>query len=463
MDLLILNGKVVTDKKALISNIAIDKGKIKAIGRNIRPEAKTVIDARGMLVLPGVIDAHVHFQLPAGGTVTAENFASGTRAAACGGVTTVIDFAIQKKGQTLAQAIRDRRKEADSMVAIDYALHAVPTDWNKRTQHEIGKLAAHGVSSFKMYMIYAKEGLMTGEIEISSALRETSKLGAMVTVHAESQLKLELLLKRYHNQNDMKRYGAYCHVLSRPNFIEYEAIQNAISWAEATGGKLYIVHLSTAEGLESVRKARKRGVKVFAETCPHYLLFDDSVFKKPDGYLYATCPQIKKKKDQQALWQGIVDGTISVVATDNCTFTIKQKQRWHGDFTKIPYGLPGVETLLPLMYTHGVGKGRLTLSRLIELLSVNLARLFGLYPQKGTIAAGSDADLVIFDPNKKVTLSHRILETRCDWSPYEGFKVTGYPAITISRGQIIAQNGKFIGKLGQGRYLKRGKSQNISF
>jgi dihydropyrimidinase len=395
--------------------------------------------------------------------VTAENFASGTRAAACGGVTTVIDFAIQKKGQSLTRAIRDRRKEADGRVVIDYALHAVPTDWNKRTQNEIGKLAAHGVSSFKMYMTYAKEGLMTGEIEISSALNETSKCGAMVTVHAESQLKLDLLLKRYHNQNDMKRYGAYCHVLSRPSFIEYEAIQNAISWAEATGGKLYIVHLSTAEGLQIIRKAQARGVNVFAETCPHYLLFDDSIFKKPDGYLYATCPQIKKKADQQALWQGIADGTISVVATDNCTFTSKQKKLWHGDFTKIPYGLPGVETLLPLLYSYGVVKNRISLSRMIELLCVNPARLFGLYPQKGTIAVGSDADLVIFDAHKKVIISHNNLETKCDWSPYEGFKLTGYPVITISRGQIIAQNGKFVGKMGQGRYLKRGKSQNISF
>jgi len=284
----------------------------------------------------------------------------------------------------------------------------------------------------------------------------------MVTVHAESAGVLDLLIERYHNQPDMKRFGAYCHVLSRPNFIEAEAISRAVGWAEATGGKLYIVHLSTAEGLEIIRKAKARGVQVFAETCPHYLLFDDSVFKKPDGYLYATCPQIKKKADQQALWQGIADGTISVIATDNCTFTSKQKNRWHGDFTKIPYGIPGVETLLPLLYSYGVEKNRISLSRMIELLCVNPAKLFGLYPKKGTIAIGSDADLVIFDSHKKVTISHNNLETNCDWSPYDGFKLTGYPVITISRGLIIAQNGKFIGKMGQGRYLKRSKSQNIS-
>jgi dihydropyrimidinase len=462
MDLLIINGKVITAEKAIISNIAVDKGKIQAIGGNVRPEAKTVIDARDMLVLPGVIDAHVHFQLPAGGTVTAEDFASGTRAAACGGVTTVIDFAIQKKGQSLMQAVRDRRKEADGKVAVDYALHVVPTDWNKRTKSEIGKIAEAGISSFKMYMIYAKAGLMSDDAAIFSGLEETSKFGAMVTVHAESAGVLDLLVERYHNQADMKRFGAYCHVLSRPNFVEAEAISRAVIWAEATGGKLYIVHLSTSEGLEIVRKAKGRGVRVFAETCPHYLLFEDSIFKTPDGYLYATCPQIKKKTDQDALWQGVSDGTISVIATDNCTFTTKQKGRWRGDFTKIPYGLPGVETLLPLIYSYGVGKGKLSLSKLVELLSVNPARLMGLYPSKGTIQVGSDADLVIFDPNRKVTISHKNLETVCDWSPYEGINLIGYPAITISRGEIVAQNNKYVGQVGHGRYLTRGKSLDIS-
>ncbi len=335
MDLLIQNGKIVTANKSFVANIAIDKGIIKAIKRNLQVDARTIIDAKGMLIFPGIIDAHVHFQLPAGGTITAEDFASGTRAAACGGVTTVIDFAIQEKGKTLSQAIRDRRQEADSQVAIDYALHAVPTDWNDKTKIEMGKIAANGVTSFKMYMIYAKAGLMSSDSAIFSALEESSKYGGMVTVHAESAGVLDLLVDRYHNKEDMKRFGAYCHVLSRPNFIEAEAVQRAVTWAEATGGRLYIVHLSTQEGVEIVRQAKRRGVNVYAETCPHYLLFDDSVFKKPNGYLYATCPQIKKKADSIALWNGLSDGTISVVATDNCTFSKQTKsalgRRFHKD------------------------------------------------------------------------------------------------------------------------------------
>jgi dihydropyrimidinase len=458
MDLLIKNGKIVTAEKTFIANITIDKGIIKAIGRNLHADAKAIIDAKGMLVFPGIIDAHVHFQLPAGGTVTSEDFARGTRAAACGGVTTVIDFAIQKKGKTLSQAIRARRKEADGKVAIDYALHAVPTDWNPKTKKEIGKITANGITSFKMYMVYAKAGLMSDDAALFSALEESSKCGGMVTVHAESAGVLDILIGRYHNKKNMKRFGAYCHVLSRPNFIEAEAIQRAVTWAEATGGRLYIVHLSTAEGVEIIRQAKRRGVDVYAETCPHYLLFDDSVFMKPNGYLYATCPQIKKKADAKALWKGLSDGTISVVATDNCTFSSKQKAPWHGDFTKIPYGLPGVETLLPLLYTYGVGKGLISLSKMIELLCVNPARLFGLYPQKGTISPGFDADLVIFNPRQNVTVSHERLQTECDWSPYEGFKLKGYPALTISRGEIVAENGRFVGSAGHGKYLKRGKS-----
>jgi dihydropyrimidinase len=322
-------------------------------------------------------------------------------------------------------------------------------------------LIADGFPSFKMYMIYAKAGLMSDDAAIFSALEQTAKYGGMVSVHAESAAVLDLLIERYHNKSDMRKYGAYCHALSRPNFIEAEAIQRAVTWAEATGGRLYIVHMSTAEGVDIVRRAKARGVNVYAETCPHYLLFDDSIFKKANGYLYATCPQVKRKADQDALWEGLASGVVSTIATDNCTFTRKQKARWHGDFTKIPYGLPGLETILPLMYTYGVGRKRISLSKMAELLTENPAKLFGLYPLKGAIAIGSDADLVIFDPNKKVTISHKSLQTNCDWSPYEGIKVKGYPTMTISRGQIVAQDGKFVGKIGRGKFVKRHKPRDL--
>jgi dihydropyrimidinase len=455
MDLKITGGKIVTANSIFKADIGITRDKISHIGIDLKRPAKKTMDASGKLIFPGLIDAHVHLKLPAGGTITAEDFTSGTKAAACGGVTTIIDFAAQEKGQTLAAAIKARRAEADGKMAIDYSLHVVPTDWNSRTKNEMAKLTARGFPSFKMYMIYAKAGLMSDDVAIFSALEQTARFGGMVAVHAESAAILDLLIERYHNKQDMKKYGAYCHALSRPNFIEAEAIQRAVTWAEATGGRLYIVHMSTAEGVDIVRRSKERGVKLYAETCPHFLLFDDSVFRKPDGYLYATCPQVKKKIDQAALWDGIKSGVISVVATDNCTFTRKQKARWHGDFTKIPYGLPGLETLLPLMYNFGVNQRRISLHKLVGLLSENPAKLMGLYPQKGNIAIGSDADLVIFDPDKEVTLSHKSLQTRCDWSPYEGIRVKGYPAATISRGQIVACDGGFVGKAGQGKFVKR--------
>jgi len=458
MDLKIINGKVITHEKTFFADIGIVKGKIKHIGKVKKP-AKETIDAKGKLIFPGVIDAHVHYNLKTDNGKTSENFSSGTKAAACGGVTTIIDFAVQEKGSSLSKAIKERQKEAKK-VAIDYSLHAVPTDWNEKTKKEIKKVIGKGISSFKMYMIYKKTGLMSDDKALFGALKETRKHGGMVSVHAESSDALDLLIERYHNKKDMKRYGAYCHALSRPNFIEALAIQRAITWAQATKGTLYIVHMSTGEGYELVKDAQRRGVKVFAETCPHYLLLDDSVFKRKNGYLYATCPQVKKKSDSKKLWQGLKEGTISVIATDTCTFKKKDKSKWKGDFTKIPYGLPGVETLLPLMYTFGVGKKRISLNQLVKLTSLNPAKIFGLYPQKGTIKIGSDADLVIFDPKKKITLSHKNLHTNCDWSPYEGFKLKGYPTLTISRGKIVYKNGKFKGKIGHGKFVTRKEAIN---
>lgn len=434
---------------------------ISHIQTRLEQPAKETIDASGMLIFPGIIDAHVHLSLPAGGTITNEDFESGTKAAACGGVTTIIDFAAQEKGKTLTAAIKARRAQADGKAVIDYAFHVVPTDWNKCTANEMAKLTENGFSSFKMYMIYAKAGLQSDDAAIFAALEQTARYGGIVTVHAESSAVLDMLVERYHNKADMKRYGAYCHALSRPNFIEAEAISRAVTWAEATGGRLYIVHMSTAEGVEIVKQAKARGVNVYAETCPHYLLFDDSIFKKPNGYLYATAPQVKKPADQKALWKALAEGVISTVATDNCVFTRKQKNRWRGDFTKIPCGLPGLETLLPLLYSYGVARKRISVYKMVELLTENPAKLFGLFPKKGAISLGSDADLVIFDPKKNVTISHKSLQTDCDWSPYERMKVTGYPVMTLCRGKIVAKRGRFVGQAGYGKLLKRGRPREI--
>ncbi|MFX0078924.1 MAG: dihydropyrimidinase [Candidatus Hermodarchaeota archaeon] len=454
LDMIVKNGTIVTATETIQADIGITGEKIAVISKDLEPDSGTqVIDAKGLCVFPGAIDVHVHFQLPFSGTISADDFENGTKAAAMGGVTTVIDFAIQQKGHSIMEAVKARRREADGKVCIDYGLHAAITDWNEATQAEIKEVIDYGIPTFKMFMIYKNEGWMADDGMLFQALEETKKYGGMIGVHAESVDVLEMLIERYAQEKE--KWGAYAHTLSRPDYTESEAVQRAIKWAEVTGGRLYIVHMSAGESAQYVHDAKERGVDVYAETCPQYLLLDDSVFKGENGHLYATCPQIKKMEDNTQLWQGLVNGDIQVIATDTCTFDTKQKAMWDGDFRKIPFGLPGVETMFPLMYTEGVGKQRFSVHHLIGLASTNPAKLFGMYPQKGTIAVGSDADIVIFDPNKKITLHAKDLQTNCDWSPFEDWQLTGYPNTTITRGKVVVSDGKFVGEIGHGQFLKR--------
>ncbi|MEW6041315.1 MAG: dihydropyrimidinase [Elusimicrobiota bacterium] len=459
MDLIIKNGKVVTAEKTFSADIGIKDGKIASVRKGLAdsPAAQNakIIDAKGMLVMPGAIDVHVHLNLFFCGTYS-ENWDTGTAAAAAGGVTTIIDYAIQQKGKTIKEAVEARMKDAESKVCIDYSLHGGITDWNNATRDELNDLTVNGgIPTFKMFMIYRKEGWMADDAILFQAFEETKKNGSMIMVHAESAFILELLIERYHTEEMMKKYGAYCHTLSRPCYTEEEAVARAIKWAGVTGGRLYIVHMSSGEAADAVKAGRLKKINVWAETCPQYLLLTDDVFKGEHGHYFATCPQIKKTHDRDRLWKGLSGGEIQVLATDTCCFNSQQKDMWAGDFTKIPYGLPGVETLLPTTYTAGVGKKRISINKLVSLLSTNPAKLFGLYPHKGTIAAGSDADIVIFDPNKKVVVDYKNLMTKCDWSPFQGMKLTGEPKTVISRGEIIAEDGKFTGKVGRGKFLKR--------
>jgi dihydropyrimidinase len=460
IDLVVKNGTIITTTDTFQSDIGIKNEKIVEISKGIESSPGVeVIDAKGQFVFPGAIDVHVHLQLPFSGTISADDFENGTKAAAMGGVTTVVDFAIQQKGHSIMEAVKARQKEAERKVCIDYGLHAAITDWNDETQAEIKQVIDYGIPTFKMFMIYKDEGWMADDGMLFQALEETRKWGGMIGVHAESVFVLDMLIKRYAQEKD--KWGAYAHTLSRPDYTESEAVQRAIKWAEVTGGRLYIVHMSAGESTQYVHDAKERGVNVYAETCPQYLLLDDSVFKGENGHLYATCPQIKKKEDSERLWQGLINGDIQVIATDTCTFDTKQKAMWKGDFRKIPFGLPGVETMLPLMFTEGVGKKRFSVNHLIGLASTNPAKLFGMFPQKGTIAIGSDADLVVFDPTKKVTLQADKLQTNCDWSPFEGWHLTGYPTTTISRGKVIMKNGTFVGQQGYGQFIKRQAVPNI--
>jgi dihydropyrimidinase len=490
-------GTVVNGGGRVVADVAIEGERIAVLGLGL--EGKEVFDARGMLVLPGGIDAHVHFQLPFGGTVSADDFENGTKAAACGGVTTVIDFAMQKSpdpvdqgsrearsgssgevgavsrrrssnaalergkgrkgeggtGAGLLAAVEARRAEADGKVCVDYGLHASITRWDPPTAAEFRQLVREGVPTFKMFMIYRDEGWMADDAALFQGLELAKELGAQIAVHAESAALLDLLIGRLAADPGVKKLGAVAHARSRPPVVEWEAIQRALAFAEATGGRLYVVHTSTSRGAWMVGEARSRGVDAFCETCPQYLLLDDSVFEGENGHLYATCPQIKSKEDREGLWEAIRHGSVHVLATDTCTFTTKQKALWKGDFRKIPFGLPGVETLLPLTWTAGVAEGRITAEHWVTLVSENPARIFGLFPRKGVVQPGSDADLVVWDPERTGAIHAKELQTNCDWSPFENFETKGAPRLVFSRGRVVARDGEFTGKVGHGRFLKR--------
>ncbi len=446
-------GTVVNAGGSVVADVGIDGETITALGRHL--EGAEVVDATGRYVFPGGIDAHVHFQLPFGGTVSADDFENGTKAAACGGVTTIIDFAMQTRGDSLEKAVADRRAEADGKVSVDYGLHGAITDWNENTAREMRRLAENGVPTFKMFMIYRNEGWISSDADLFQALEIAGETGAQIGVHAESAEILDFLIARTARDPDVTSLGAVAHAKSRPPVVEWEAVQRALAWAEATGGRLYVVHTSTARAAALIARARDRGVNALCETCPQYLLLDESVFEREDGHLFATCPQIKTKEDAAALWRGLASGGVHVLATDTCTFTTEQKALWKGDFRKIPFGVPGVETFLPLTYAAGPAAGRLTLERWVALVSENPARIFGLYPQKGVVQPGADADIVVWNPDRGGEIRAADLQTNCDWNPFEGFALAGKPERTFCRGKEVARDGRFTGKPGYGRFVER--------
>ena len=463
-DVIITNGVIVGEGGEQTGDIAIRGETIAALGPGLAGSAGAgteVVDAAGRYVIPGGIDVHVHLELPFCGTVSSDDWATGTRAASRGGVTTVIDFAIPYGTETLADAFENWMARAKPKACVDYCFHIAITNWDRHGP-EMETMVGRGCPTFKEFMIYASEGWQADDRAIYNTLERCRELGAMLLVHAESSRVLDELIARNHTPELMTRYGARLHALTRPNFIEAEAIQRAITWAEATGGRLYIVHMSTREGADIVRAARARGVDVYAETCAQYLVLDDSAFDRPDGHLFACCPQIKKKADQERLWQGLAQGEVAVISTDTCTFTRAQKARWEGDWTKIPMGLPGLETLLPIVFTHGVLAGRMTVSDLVAKCCTNPARLMGLYPRKGVIAVGSDADLAIIDPKRRITVDCATMETNADWSPYQGWSLSGFAETTFCRGRKIVADYTFVGESGWGRWLPRERAGTLS-
>jgi len=452
-DLLIHGGTVVTSTAQMEVDLAVDGGKIVWIGSNYagdRPER--VIDARGLLVLPGLIDPHVHFQLPFFGTVTRHDFFSGTVAAAFGGVTTVVDFAFQERGGTAMDAIQARRAEADGHACIDYSLHAVFTDVNHETPLQLEELVEAGIATWKVFMAYRREGVMVDDGGLFALLEAGIRLPCVGIVHAENAAIIELLVDRFlaAGKTDT-RY----HALSRPPLAEAEATGRAVRQAGAANCPLYVFHVSSADALAEIRTARNRGWPIYGETCPHYLCLDASLYDRPDGYNWCMSPPLRAQADRDALWRALADGALSVVSTDDAAFDAESKKRGEESFTRVPNGIPGVETRLSILYSEGVAKGRINVQRLVALTSTNPARLAGLYPQKGNIAVGADADLVLFNPSRQTTLSLENSHMLAGWHPYEGTRVMGVPVMTIAGGEVIVEAGEFKGKEGAGRFIRR--------
>jgi dihydropyrimidinase len=455
LDTVIKNGTVVTATDTYAADVGILGETIVAVARDLPIEgASKILDARGTYVMPGGIDAHTHLDMPFGNTVSADDFETGTIAAAYGGTTTLVDFAIQYKGQTLRQAFDIWRAKADGKAVIDYAFHCIITDLGDAQLEEMGALVREGVSSFKLFMAYPGV-FMLDDASIFKAMSAAAKHGAMICMHAENGGAIDVLVQRALAEG--KRAPKY-HALTRPTTAEGEATGRAIALAEMAGAPVYIVHLSCNEALEKVREARDRGLPVYAETCPQYLYLSLENFDVPgfEGAKYVFTPPLREKWHQEKLWQGLAKDDLQAVSTDHCPFCFKdQKQLGKDDFTKIPNGGPGIEHRLSLIYTGGVHGKRFSPNRFVQLVATAPAKLFGLYPRKGTIAVGSDADLILFDPNQEQVISAKTHHMRVDYSMFEGIAVKGVPKAVLSRGRVVIENGKFTGKPGAGQFLRR--------
>ena len=454
-DTIIVNGQVVTATDTYSSDVAISAGKIAAIGTGLpRENAGKIIDAAGKYVLPGGIDVHTHLDMPFGGTTSADDFETGTRAAAFGGTTTLIDFAIQYKGQSLRKAWEAWMQKASSKAVCDYSFHCIITELGNSQLEEMNALVREGVSSFKLFMAYPGV-FMLDDASIFKAFRATAQNGGLVCMHAENGGAIDVIVQQALAEG--KKAPKY-HALTRPTTAEAEATARAIALAEMAGAPVYIVHLSCNDALEKVREARDRGLPVYAETCPQYLYLSIENFDAPgfEGAKYVFTPPLREKWHQEKLWNGLKRDHLQVVSTDHCPFCFKeQKELGRDDFTKIPNGGPGIEHRMSLIFSGGVAAGRFNVNRFVELVSTTPAKLFGLYPRKGTIAVGGDADLVVFDPKRKHTISAKNHHMRVDYSMFEGIQVTGMPDVVLSRGRVVVEGDKFLGRPGAGEFLKR--------
>ncbi|WP_325199612.1 dihydropyrimidinase [Oscillibacter sp.] len=455
MRTLFKGGSIVSGKGVRRADLLVEGEKVVSLGRGLKAEADRVVDVGGCVLFPGFIDAHTHFDLEVAGTVTADGFASGSRAALRGGTTTVIDFACPNKGESLASGLARWREKAVGKTFCDYGFHMTIDDWNEGVRAELPEMFAQGISSFKMYMTYP--AMLLGDRDLYFALKELKALGGICGVHCENAGVIDALIAEKKAAGELSPAS---HPLTRPPYLEAEAVSRLLRVAQAAQAPVVVVHLTNGEALEEVLRARKRGQTVYVETCPQYLALDESLYFQEnfsDAARYVCAPPLRDKGEADALWKALRRGDIQTVSTDHCSFTLEQKELGRGDFTKIPGGLPGVETRGELMWSLGVAKRRLSVAQMCRALSENPAKLYGLFPRKGTLQPGADADIVVYDPSGGHVIRAEDCESAAGYSPYEGFATDGGIRQVWLRGRLAVESGNVLFSEPEGTYMARGK------
>ena len=455
MSILIKNGRIITATDDYLADIFIEGETISAIGKNLNVTADEVIDASGKLVMPGGIDPHVHLDMPFMGTYSSDNYETGTRAALYGGTTTVIDFILQTQGKSLQSALKDWKGRSDNNAVGDYSFHMAVTDFNDETKKEIQHfIEVEGITSFKTFMAY-KGALMIDDRQMIGLMEEVKKHGGLINVHATNGDMIDYLISKHREEGKL---SPLYHYLSQPEVTEAEASERFVDMINYTGCPGYIVHLTCEGALNAVRNATRRNQNLFVETCIQYLILDASLYEQNfEGAKWVMSPPLREKKDQETLWAGLNQGMVNVVATDHCPFMWEQKLMGKDDFSKIPNGHPAIENRMELLFSEGVNKGRITLNKYVEVASTNAAKIFGMFPKKGTIAIGSDADIVLFDANEKHTLSAKTHHMNVDYSGYEGWEVKGKVKTVLLRGKVVIDNNECKVQKGYGQFVKRNK------
>jgi dihydropyrimidinase len=459
MSILIKNGRIITATDDYVADILLEGETISAIGKKLDAKADKVIDASGKLVFPGGIDPHVHLDMPFMGTYSSDNYETGTRAALFGGTTMVIDFILQKQGNSLRAALDEWNGRAIGNAVGDYSFHMAVTDFNDNTKKEIKEMIEkEGITSFKTFMAY-KGALMIDDRQMIGLMDEVKKNGGLINVHATNGDMIDYLIQKHKEEGKL---SPLYHYLSQPEITEAEASERFVDMASYTGCPGYIVHLTCEGALNAVRNATRRNQKMFVETCIQYLILDASLYENDfEGAKWVMSPPLRQKKDQETLWAGINQGLVNVVATDHCPFMWEQKLAGKNDFSKIPNGHPAIENRMELLFSEGVNKGKITLNKYVEVACTNPAKIFGMFPKKGTIAVGSDADILIFDPNEKHTLSAKTHHMNVDYSGYEGWELTGKVKTVLLRGTVAIDQNKCLIEKGYGKFVKRNKVSQI--